>query len=124
MEKKPDPIYSRNVLEFVAAANEFCKYAERSSEIKGGELLRIFQRLLPYLYIRASLLPSLEPVFEDGNEKFVTESDWNIIHDSLKKQFGNTDLYPDISDAGPEGPEAIAESSISENLSDMYQDIK
>ncbi len=124
MEKKPDPIYSRNVLEFVAAANEFCKYAERSSEIKGGELLRILQRLLPYLYIRASLLPSLEPVFEDGNEKFVTESDWNIIHDSLKKQFGNTDLYPDISDAGPEGPEAIAESSISENLSDMYQDIK
>lgn len=124
MEKKPDPVYSRSVLEFVAAANEFCKYAERSSEIKGEELLRIFQRLLPFLYIRASLLPSLEPVFEDGHEKFVTESDWNSIHDSLKKQFGNTDLYPDISDAGPEGPETIAESRISENLSDMYQDIK
>ncbi|NLN31173.1 MAG: DUF5063 domain-containing protein [Bacteroidales bacterium] len=124
MEKKPDPVYARNVLEFVAAANEFCKYAERSSEIKGEELLRILQRLLPYLYIRASLLPSLDPVFEDGNEKFVTEEDWNIIHDSLKKQFGNSDKYPDIHDEGPEGPDVIGQSSISENLADMYQDIK
>ncbi|HOF21487.1 MAG TPA: DUF5063 domain-containing protein [Bacteroidales bacterium] len=124
MEKKTDPVYSRNVLEFVAAANEFCKYAERSAEIKGGELLRILQRLLPYLYIRASFLPSLEPVFEDGNEKFVTESDWNTIHDSLKKQFGSTDEYLDIYDAGPEGPDNIVQSSLSENLADMYQDIK
>ncbi|MBN2862881.1 MAG: DUF5063 domain-containing protein, partial [Bacteroidales bacterium] len=63
MAKKPNPVYSRNVVEFVAVANEFCKYAEHSSELKGGELLKILQRILPLLYIKASLLPPLEPFF-------------------------------------------------------------
>lgn len=124
MGKKPNPLYSRNVLEFVAAANEFCKYAEHSAGIKGGELLRIFQRLLPFLYIKASLLPSLEPVFEDGNEKFVTESDWNIVHESLKKQLGTADEYLEVSDSKPDETDTIVQSSIAENIADIYQDIK
>ncbi len=73
MDSKSGPVYSRNVVEFVAVANEFCKYAERASELKGDDLLRILQRLLPLMYIKASLLPQLEPFFEEGNEKFVTE---------------------------------------------------
>ncbi len=71
MENGSGPIYSRNVVEFVAAANEFCKYQEHASEVKGEEMLKILQRLLPFLYLKASLLPALEPVFEDGNESLV-----------------------------------------------------
>ncbi len=85
MGNKSDPVYSRNVVEFVAVANEFCKYAEHASELKGGELLKILQRLLPFLYLKASLLPAFEPFFEDGNEKFVTEADWNRIYEAFKK---------------------------------------
>lgn len=124
MGKKQNPLYSRNVLEFVAAANEFCKYSEHASEIKGVELLRILQRILPFLYIKASLLPSLEPVFEDGNEKFVTEADWNIVHDSLKKQFGTADDFIESADNLADEPETLIQSSISENMADIYQDIK
>ena len=87
MAKRTDPVYSTVVLEFTAAANEFCKYAEHASELKGDELLKILQRLLPYLYLKASLLPSLEPVFEEGNVKSVTESDWTQVHDTLKSVF-------------------------------------
>ena len=47
MDTSQDPVYSRNVVEFVAVANEFCKYAEHASEIKGDEMLRIMQRILP-----------------------------------------------------------------------------
>ena len=89
MDSNPDPVYGRNVVEFVAVANEFCKYAEHSSELKGDETLKILQRILPFLYLKASLLPSLEPVFEDGNEKFVTEGDWIRIHDSFRQIFGD-----------------------------------
>jgi hypothetical protein len=49
MDSSSDPVYSRNVVEFVAAANEFCKYAEHVSELKGDEILKILQRLLQRL---------------------------------------------------------------------------
>lgn len=111
-------------MEFTAAANEFCKYAEHSPEIKGDELLRILQRLLPYLYLKASLLPLLEPYFEDGNEKFVTESDWFRIHDVLRDKFGSADDYLEVFDDKINDSEGPVISSLSENMADIYQDLK
>jgi hypothetical protein len=124
MSKKIDPVFSRNVVEFTAAANEFCKYAEHSAEMKGDELLGILQRILPFLYLKASLLPSLEPYFEDGNEKFVTESDWTAIHDILKDKFGTADDYLEVFDEKLNESEGPVVSSISENMADIYQDLK
>jgi Domain of unknown function (DUF5063) len=124
MSKKTDPVFSRNVVEFTAAANEFCKYAEHSAEMKGDELLGILQRILPFLYLKASLLPSLEPYFEDGNEKFVTESDWTAIHDILKDKFGTADDYLEVFDEKLNESEGPVVSSISENMADIYQDLK
>ncbi|HBE40558.1 MAG TPA: DUF5063 domain-containing protein, partial [Bacteroidales bacterium] len=119
-----NPVYSANVIEFVAAANEFCKYAEHASEIKGDELLKILQRLLPFLYIKASLLPVLEPVFEDGNQKVVTEADWNRVHEAFRKQFGSADDYLELSDKKINESEDIVPSGISEDMADIYQDLK
>ena len=124
MDKNSDPVYSRNVIEFVAVANEFCKYAERASEIKGDELLKILQRILPLMYLKASLLPELSPLFEDGNEKFVTESDWVKIHETLREKFGTADDYLEVFDEKMSESEGPVLSSISENISDIYQDIK
>ena len=49
MEENTDPVYSRNVIEFVAVANDFSKYTEHASELKGDELLKILQRILTQL---------------------------------------------------------------------------
>jgi hypothetical protein len=124
MDSKKDPVYSRIVVEFVAVANEYCKYAERASEIKGDELLRILQRLLPLLYLKGSLLPAMEPIFEDGNEKFVTESDWLKIHDTFKEKFGTANDYLEVFDEKINDSESPVMSSLAENMADIYQDIK
>ncbi|MFZ0281909.1 MAG: DUF5063 domain-containing protein [Bacteroidales bacterium] len=124
MENGSGPVYSRNVVEFVAAANEFCKYQEHASEVKGEEMLKILQRLLPFLYLKASLLPALEPVFEDGNEKFVTESDWFRIHDTLKEKFGTADDYLEVFDERINDTDGPVVSSLAENMADIYQDLK
>lgn len=124
MTSNNDPVYSRNVVEFTAAAIEFCKYAEHADQIKGDELLRILQRILPYLYIKASLLPPLEPYFDDGNEKFVTEADWFRIHDELRNKFGTADDYIDLADEKFNEAEGPVVSGISENMADIYQDLK
>lgn len=124
MDTSSDPVYSRNVVEFVAVANEFCKYTEHASELKGDEFLKILQRILPLMYLKASLLPLLNTYFEDGNEKFVTESDWIRIHDILKEKFGTADDYLEVFDEKINDSDGPVLSSISENISDLYQDLK
>jgi len=124
MDTSSGPVYSRNVVEFVAVANEFCKYAEHASELKGDELLKILQRILPFMYLKASLLPQLEPFFEDGNEKFVTEADWTVINDTLREKFGTANEYLEVFDEKINETEGPVVSSISENMADIYQDMK
>ena len=124
MDKNRDPVYSHNVVEFVAVANEFCKYAEHASELKEGEMLKILQRLLPFLYIKATFLPPFEPFFEDGNEKFVMEADWTRIHGAFKKQFGTADDYLEVFDERFDNSVTPVLSSLAENMADIYQDIK
>jgi hypothetical protein len=124
MDPNSEPVYSRNVVEFVAVANEFCKYTEHASELKGDELLKIFQRILPLMYLKASLLPQLDPFFEDGNEKFVTEADWVRIHDTFRGKFGTADDYLEVFDERAKDSEGPVISSVSENMTDIYQDMK
>jgi hypothetical protein len=124
MDTSSGPVYSRNVVEFVAVANEFCKYAEHASKLKGDELLKILQRILPLMYLKASLLPQLEPFFEDGNEKFVTEDDWTNINETLKEKFGTANDYLEVFDEKINETEGPIVSSISENMADIYQDMK
>jgi hypothetical protein len=124
MDTKTTQIYSRNVIDFVAVANEFCKYAEHASELKGDELLKILQRILPLMYLKASLLPSLNPYFEEGNEKFVTESDWSGIDEILKEKFGTANDYLEVFDDKISETDGPVLSSLSENMADIYQDIK
>jgi hypothetical protein len=124
MDSDSNPVYSRKVIEFVAVANEYCKYAERASELKGDELLKIMQRILPLMYLNASLLPQLNPFFEDGNEKFVTESDWIRIQETLKEKFGTADDFLEVFDEKLNETDGPVLSCISENMADIYQDIK
>jgi hypothetical protein len=124
MDNSSDPVYSRNVIEFVAVANEFCKYAEHASDLEGDEMLKILQRILPLMYLKATLLPKLEPYFEEGNEKFVTEADWIMIHDTMRQKFGTADDYLEVFDDKINDSEGPLASAISENMADIYQDIK
>jgi hypothetical protein len=124
MESQSEPVYSRHVVEFVAVANEYCKYAEHASSINGEELLRILQRLLPLLYLKATFLPELVPYFEDGNEKFVNESDYSLIHDSFKLKFGSANDYFEVFDEKIRDSEGPVISSLAEDMSDIYQDLK
>ncbi len=123
MTKEEKTIYSRQIIEFAASANEYCKYLESSAEISGLEIMKVMQRLLPFIYLRASLLPLLEPLLEETNEKTVTEFDWTRIHDNLLSKFGNNDPFPVIVSLG-DPTDGLYTGSIAENLSDIYQDLK
>jgi hypothetical protein len=124
MSKKNDPLFSRNVVEFTAAAAEFCKYAEHAREIKGGEMLRILQRILPFIYLKASLLPDLQPYFDDGNEKFVNEADWSRVKNDMRLILASSDDYLGQTDGHLTEIPDDETSSISEDMADIYQYLK
>jgi len=124
MDKNNDPVYSPNVIEFVAVANEYCKYLEHASEIKGEEMLKIMQRIMPLLYLKATLLPALDPYFEEGNEKFVTEDTWRKIFEELRQKLGTADEFLEVNENKFDEASLPVKSGISENMTDIYQDIK
>lgn len=123
MEKEEKVIYSRQVVEFAASANEYCKYLEGTKDIGGLEILKVMQRLLAFIYLRASLLPLLDPLMEESNEKTVGEFDWTRMHDNLLSKLGNNDPFPVIVSAG-DPSDGLYTGSISESLTDIYQDLK
>ena len=117
-------VYSREVIEFTAVANEYCSLLEKSSELNGIQILKIMQRLLPLLYIKAVSLPPVDPLKEEDLEKFVSEEDWNRLHDIIIKSLGEANDYQEVFSESPVyGGEEFC-GSISENLSDIYQDLK
>jgi len=121
-----DVVFSRNVIEFATVANEFCAFTESVSETNRKDFLGKLQKLLPLLYLKASLLPGLNELeeSEDDPEKFVTESDYNFILQKISSKMGEFDSYPEIFEAGTPLGEANVEANISENVTDIYQDLK
>ena len=54
----------------------------------------------------------------------MTEEDWNRIQGAFKKQFGTADDYLEVFDERFNDSETPVPSSLSENMADIYQDIK
>ena len=56
--KKEDIVFSRNTIEFVTVAAEFCAYLERTNEQSRKDFVETLLKLLPLLYIKAQMLPN------------------------------------------------------------------
>ncbi len=117
-------ITSKEVTDFISVAGEYCTFVENVSDLSREDFFRFAQEILPLLYYHAVKLPELENIFEEGNERFVSEEDWQFVHDEILKKAGPFDTYPEIFDNNINEADNFVTSSIAENLSDIYQDIK
>lgn len=117
-------VYSKNVIELITVANEFCSFLERSDDMESSDFLSHLQKILPLLYLKASLLPSFEYEAEDDLEKYVTEVDYNLIQQKVLRHTGANDDYQEIFDAGMQFSESALTESIAEDMADIYQDLK
>lgn len=117
-------VYSKNVVEFVTVANEFCTTMENVAHFLPKENLDKLQKLLPLLYLKASVLPKIERVIDDELEKFVSELDYNMLHQKWLQLLGENDGFHEVFDPNIQFGEETVRASISENLLDIYQDLK
>jgi hypothetical protein len=117
-------VYSKNVIELITVANEFCSFLERADEMDSADFRNRLQKMLPLLYLKASLLPNFEFEAEDELEKYVTEVDYNLIQQKILAHTGAGDDYQEIFIQGMQFSESALTSSIAENVADIYQDVK
>ena len=124
MENGEDIVFSRNTVEFVTVAAEYCAYIERSNEHSRKEFTETLLKLLPLLYLKAQMLPEGERICEDELEDFVTEDSYEVLRMSLYELFADKDSYLDVFVAEMKYSDTPVTKSISEDLADIYQDVK
>jgi hypothetical protein len=79
---------------------------------------------LPLLYLKASLVPETDTVNEDAPEISVTEEDYNYIVSKLYDVYLTNDAYLEVFLQDMKYSETPITASISEDLADIYQDLK
>lgn len=118
-----DPTLSRNIIETVAIAGEYCSFLESNGQYSQEDFIRSLRDLVPLLYLRGSLLPEINPEFPEANERYITEEQWDGMFTSLRKFLGEKDEFSYLT-LNEYGQDAILRGSISEHLTDVYQDLK
>ncbi len=124
MTEKEDIVFSRNTVEFVTVAAEFCAFVERANEHSRKEFTGTMLKLLPLLYIKAQMLPDDEPISDEGTETFVTEETYEVVRLTMAELFAQYDTYLDVFVAEMKYSDTPVTKSISEDLADIYQDVK
>ncbi len=124
MSKVKNPIYSQKVLDFVTTCRDYCIFIEQADTPDIKKFIDHSHKLLPLLYLRATLLPLLDSKYEDFNERFVTEKDYESIRKKILAKLGQYDAYEEVFDPGREDSDDAIGASISENMADIYQDVK
>lgn len=124
MENKEQVIFSRNTVEFVTVAAEFCAYLERAEALRRKDFVDTILKILPLLYIKASMLPECEMVSDTEPENFVTEEDYEVLRYSLAALMADKDDYLEVFMQDMRYSDTPITRCISEDLADIYQDIK
>ena len=124
MKKDSQVIFDRNVIEFVTVAAEFCKFIEQAEGSKRTTFVDTTLKLLPLLYLKASMLPPCEMMGEEAPETFVTEETYEIVRMNLAAILAERDDYLDVFVSDMKYSDQPITRYISEDLADIYQDIR
>ena len=116
-------IYSKNILEFVTVAKEYCVFVEEANKESKLDFINKSQKLLPLLYVKASLIPNIDNVFEEYNEKFVSEDDWTAIQQQIAEKLGSHEIFLDVLEPIVQYSDDTISVSLSEIFADIYQDL-
>lgn len=124
MKKESQVIFDRNVVEFVTVAAEFCKFLEQTETMKRSVFVDTSLKILPLLYLKASMLPQCETIGDEALETFVTEETYEILRMNLAGILAEKDDYLDVFVPDMKYSDQPIKRNISEDLADIYQDVK
>lgn len=124
MKKESQIIFERNVVEFVTVAAEFCRYLEQAENMRRADFVDTVLKLLPLLYLKAEMLPECEQIGDTAPENYVTEEIYEIMRLNLAGILTDRDDYLDVFVSDMKYSDQPVTRYISEDLADIYQDVK
>lgn len=89
--------YSKEVIEFVAVAKEFCDFVETAPQMQRRDFIQRLQKFIPLIYLKGSLLPESDSGDSGLIEDIVTEDDYNYLYGQLHQLLGEYDEYLEFS---------------------------
>lgn len=112
--------FDRNTVEFVTVAAEYCAFLEQVYDKEPSRVADVLSKLLPLLYLKASMLDVPDP---QGLyiEEVVTEPEYEAIRMSLREKFGENDDYLEVFVEDMKYSDTPVRKCISEDLADIYQ---
>lgn len=124
MRKDSQTIFDKNVIEFVKVAAEYCTFLEQAGNMKREDFVDTILKLLPLLYLKASLLPKCETIGEEAPETYVTEEMYEVLRINLSNLLREKDDYLEVFVPDMVYSDQPIKKNISEDLADIYQDIR
>ncbi len=124
MENQSQIVFDKNTVEFVTVAAEFCAYLEQAEAHRRWEFVDTILKILPLLYLKASMLPECEALGDYAPENIVTEGDYEVVRMTLAGIMGDKDDYLDVFVQDMVYSDTPIRKNISEDLADIYQDVK
>lgn len=122
METEKNPIYAHNTLEFVTVALEYCTFVEHAGETDLFDFVDKATKILPLLYVKASLLPTFDADEEAELELSVTEDMYESVRARIANLLGEHDSYLETFHADMQYSDTPIAAFVSETLADVYQD--
>lgn len=122
-EEFKNVVYSKNVIEFVTVANEYCAFIDNHQNLTRVEYIDKSQKIFPLLYLKASLLPHIDDENVETPEKFLSEVDYTFLLNKIAEKLGQFDSYQEVFVEGMQYSESAIEASLAENMCDIYQDL-
>ncbi len=114
-------VYSENVIGFTTLAAEYCNLLDGVALLSQKDFIDKAHRLLPLIYLKAIILPEVEPEMPDMIDKSVTQEEWEAVHLTLLKKLSGVDEYQEVWDSLNDSQQM---NSLSEGFTDIYQDLK
>jgi hypothetical protein len=124
MEKNSEVIFDKNSIEFVTVAAEYCGFLERATQMRKAQFVDTALKILPLLYLKASLIPPCERIGMFDPETFVTEADYEMMRQRIASLLGADDDYLEVFLPDMAYSDTPIKKCISEDLADIYQDLK
>lgn len=103
---------------------EYCKWVEQAEGTPRKKLVEVALKLLPLLYLKASMLPACEMMSDEAPEIFVTEEGYEVVRLTLAEIMAERDDYLDVFVSDMKYSDQPITRYISEDLADIYQDLK
>jgi hypothetical protein len=114
-------IYSENVIGFTTLATEYCNMLDEVVLMSQKDFIDKLHRLLPLIYLKAIILPDLQPEMPEMIDKVVTQEEWDAVNTTLSNKLQKINNYTENLDSLNDEQQM---TSLSEGMSDIYQDLK